>query len=75
MISEKVFADTVPRCEKEECGGLIKPGKSNLQDLSLARAIFMDIGHEIISVLTLPLLQVQRGCCELWVKIYLLCTG
>ena len=61
MISEKVFADTVPRCEKEECGGLIKPGKSNLQDLSLAGAIFMDIGREIISVLTLPLLQVQEG--------------
>ena len=28
-FSEKVFADTVPRCEKEECGGLVKPGEQN----------------------------------------------
>ena len=26
-FSDKVFADKVPRCEKEECGGLVKPGE------------------------------------------------
>lgn len=26
IIAEKIFADTVPHCEKDECLGLVKPG-------------------------------------------------
>ena len=30
-LTEKVFADLVPRCSEEECNGLVKPGKITMQ--------------------------------------------
>ena len=38
VVSEKIFEDLVPRCDKTECDGVVKPGR-NINDKSTTRSL------------------------------------